>query len=159
MDPWIPNHYDLRIGEQPVTKAKAQTRVDDWIDPENRTWKADVVRNEVSGEEAQLILNVLIPTEHKEDEMMWPFERGGRISSKSAYHFIQSKETRPDIGAADQASVQKMWSAIWKVRMLPKIKVFAWKLGAKVVAVRESLAQRGIQVYLSYTMCDHAETR
>lgn len=51
-----------------------------------------------------------------------------------------------DIGdeAVDHDSVKNMWSTIWKARILPKIKVFSWKLAAKSEAVGESLACIGV---------------
>lgn len=35
-----------------------------------------------------------------------------------------------------------LWEMIWKTKTLPKIKVFAWKLTAKVIVVRDDLARR-----------------
>lgn len=52
-----------------------------------------------------------------------------------------------------------LWEAIWKIKTIPKINVFAWKLVAKAIVVRDSLSRRGILVPLTCTVCDQTETR
>lgn len=52
-----------------------------------------------------------------------------------------------------------MWSEIWKVKMLPKIKVWGWKLAANAVVVRENLSQRGVQTILTCPLSDQVETQ
>lgn len=119
------------------------------------------MRASVSNEQPQIILNIPIPAEPRDDELRCPFERGGKVTAKSTYHFIQSQhrslESREE--AVEDGSMQHMWTSIWKVRMLPKIKVFGWKLSAEAITVRESLSQRGVQISPICPMCDQIKTR
>lgn len=46
-DPWILWCYELRLGNQSVTEAQANTWVGEWIDHESRRWKENVVREVV----------------------------------------------------------------------------------------------------------------
>lgn len=83
-----------------------------------------------------------MPDEHRDDDLKWPFERGGKVTARSAYHFIRSQENNSENGeeAVEEASLKHIWTAIWKVRMLSKIKLFDWKLAAKALAVTESMS-------------------
>lgn len=67
LDPWIPGRYDLRRGDQSMTKAQANTRVEEWIDHDSRRWKENVVREAVSSEEPRIVINVPIPAEPMEE--------------------------------------------------------------------------------------------
>lgn len=55
--------------------------------------------------------------------------------------------------------MQHLWSAIWKTKTLPKIKVFRWKLVVKALAVRDSLSRRVVRVAPTCLMYDHIEPR
>lgn len=91
-------------------------------------------------EEAHDILNIPIPVEPREDEMRWLFTRDGKVAAKSTYHYViwmsRSDEGRYEspIGASPH-----LWSVIWKSKMLPKVKVFVWKLASNSIAVRNHL--------------------
>lgn len=69
----------------------------------------------VSTEEAHIILNVPIPAVPKNDEFKWPFERGGKVTTQSAYHFIQAQRAS---GAGEEVSaddpLHKLWTTIWQ---------------------------------------------
>lgn len=71
-----------------MTEDQAQTQVEQWINPENRKWKEDGVMDAVTRDKAQLILNIPMSTEPREDEWKCPYDRRGGITSKSTYHFI-----------------------------------------------------------------------
>lgn len=45
------------------------------------------------------------------------------------------------------------------MKLLPKIKIFGWKLAANTVAVRENLSRRGVQTSLTCLLCDQVESR
>lgn len=57
-----------------------------------------------------------------------------------------------------QLHQQNVWEAIWSSKLPPKIKVFAWKLCSRALAVGEELARRGMQVSLMCHQCNQLET-
>lgn len=69
MDPYIPCRYKIRLGDHLVTKTQSNTRMEEWIKPVDRTWKESTVKASVSNEDAQIILNILIPTEPWGDKL------------------------------------------------------------------------------------------
>lgn len=89
VDPWIPRHYERRLGQHPVTEPQAEIRVEEWIDNETRTWKESVVREALSWDEAHTVIQVPILAEPREDELNWLFGRGGAVTARLAYHFIR----------------------------------------------------------------------
>lgn len=66
----------------------ANAVLEEWINQTDRSWKAVVVRGVVSEEEAQQVLQVQIPLIQRPDALRWPFEKQGRLTARSAYHFI-----------------------------------------------------------------------
>lgn len=133
VDPWIPGRFDRRLGIHPLTEVQTNTRLVEWIDVPTRQWKEHTVRAQVSDEEAATILKVPIPLAQRDDALCWSFERGGKISVRSAYHLIREENNSSSIeveGTGD-TSTQSLWAAIWKATTIPKIKVFTWKLAKR----------------------------
>lgn len=159
---WIPGHYDSRIGLHPITDHQANTYLEEWIDQSGRAWKEDSVRGAVSDQEAQQVLSVPIPMLPKLDELKWPFEKQGTVSARSAYHLIRSRYGEGESGNSSPGGGHQphlnMWHAIWKSKLLPKVKKIAWKLASNVLAVREVLAKRGLQVSPACPLCGISES-
>lgn len=88
LGPWLPGSSGTRLGQQLVTASHASVRLRDWIDEEARTWREDRVRAALSQEEAEVVLQIPIPMEQSHDTLIWPFERGGSVTVRFAYHFI-----------------------------------------------------------------------
>lgn len=159
-DVWIPGRYDIRLGSHPITQDQANTFLEDWIDPGLRDSVAPVFSNAVSIDELQAILVVPIPLVPRQDQLRWPYERGGCISVRSAYHRLRASDNRSieglDLdGSAGGPNVRE---AIWKSKTLPQVRVFAWKLLSNAVAVRERLLRRGVHVPLGCPICGLPET-
>lgn len=51
-----------------------------------------------------------------------------------------------------------MWNVIWKSNVMPRVKMFSWRLVARAVAVRDGLVRRGLQVGVGCPMCAESET-
>lgn len=130
------------------------------MDPQLKVWREDKIRAAVSEEEADLILSVPIPLAYRADGLCWPHERSGKISARSAYHFIRSKAR--EAGASHDPNHQlqvdqNLWAAIWKTPVMPKVRTFAWKLLSKSVLVRERLVRRGLPVSPGCPVCNQIE--
>lgn len=161
-DAWLTGEPNRRLGQQPITENQVGLLLEEWIDPEARSWNEAAVREAVSEVEARQILQVPIPLIQRPDALRWPFERQGRVTARSAYHFIRQQRG----GGEDhmlrlqdgQLHQQNVWEAIWSSKLPPKIKVFAWKLCSRALAVGEELARRGMQVSLMCHRCNQLET-
>lgn len=85
MDPWIPGHSNTRLGQHPVTATQASTTVAEWI--VDSVWDEGAVRAAISDDEAEVVLKIPIPIQHRRDEMRWPFEKGGTAYSQISVPF------------------------------------------------------------------------
>lgn len=156
MDAWIPRRYDSRLGTHPVTHAQANMKLADWIDPRTKELREDEVKAALTQLEAQLVLAVPIPIIVSQDELRWPHERQGRVMVRSDYHHLRAQEggqeNRADRMGTGDRTKPNMWEAVWKSKIQPKVRVFAWKLLSNAIAVREGLARRGMQVRVGCPM-------
>lgn len=160
IDPWIPGRYSNRLGFRPVTQAQANTKLVDWIDGSIREWKVSLIRRALSEEEATWVLVVPISMQERKDELRWPHERHGRITTRSTYHSIRSgPESSTASSGLHLQHEPNLWDSIWKAKTLPKIQVFAWKLLSNSIAVRERLVRRGMLVPIGCPICNNPETR
>lgn len=91
-DAWIPGRYETRLVNHPIIQDQANTTLEEWIDLVSKNWLVAKVRDAVNEEEAHSILPVPIPLVRREDQLRWPYERGGRITVRSAYHRIRAHE-------------------------------------------------------------------
>lgn len=147
-DAWLSGGPIIRLGQQPITAHQATMLLENWIDPQSRSWNEAAVREAVSKVEAIQILQVPIPLNPRPDALRWPFERQGRVTARSAYHYIH-QQREGEVGRAQGPQVgqqhqQNVWEAIWGSKLLPKIKVFAWKLCSRALAIGDELAKRGM---------------
>lgn len=98
----------------------------------------------------------------RRDELVWPFDRKERVTIRSVYHHIRSNDRvglpRPGSIVSEVRPAPELWDVIWKSNVLPKVKMFSWKLLVRVVAVREGLVMRSMQVGACCPLCDEAET-
>lgn len=80
----------------------------------------------------------------------------------STYHHLRAQEDsaqpRPDSLIRGELTETILWEAVWKSKVMPKVRMFIWKLLSKAIAVREGLAKRGIHVEVGCPMCNNAET-
>lgn len=149
----------LKLEEGSV--ADGTERVADWIDPVTRAWREEVVRRAVDPIDAEAVLKVQIPLDHKSDVYRWPNTTDRRISVRSAYHSIKNRQVMraPEEDTASVAEISNLWLAIWKARVLPKVQTFMWRLATNPIAVRANLVRRGIQTSSSLChACDEPES-
>lgn len=161
MDAWLPGRYDVRLVARPVLREQAGMVLAEWIDQDTKVWKEDAVRNALSAAESQCVLEVPILLVARQDELKWPFERKGRVTVRSAYHFIRDQSRIDDLypasaNAAEPATARSdcgLWDIVWKSAVMPKVRTFIWKLMSRAIVVREGLARRGMQVLNSCPIC------
>jgi hypothetical protein len=82
--------------------------------------------------DAEAILNIPLRNGRGDDFYAWNHERSGVYSVKSAYRALVNQKERAtlDEGAVTETSSneQQMWSALWKLKVVPKVRVFWWRV-------------------------------
>ena len=78
--------------------------------------------------DAEAILNIPIRRGRGDDSFAWAFERSGNYAVKSAYRALVNQNERLALkeGTATGASTddKQMWTALWKLKVIPKVRVF-----------------------------------
>ncbi|KAF5481238.1 hypothetical protein F2P56_001906 [Juglans regia] len=63
-----------------------------------------------------------------EDRWMWMEERIGVFNVQSAYKLLQKNCDHAEGESSNSSILNKLWKAIWKLKLPLKIKIFAWRL-------------------------------
>jgi hypothetical protein len=148
--------------------------VSDLIDNEIGCWKIDKVRRNFIPPEADAILNIPLRRGGGEDFWAWSLEKAGIYSVKSAYRALMSRNeylTLDEGTITESSSTQKqIWSALWKLHVMPKVRVFWWRVLRGILPVESTLKHRHIvqigrckiclaadeDLFHALITCDHA---
>ena len=129
-DKWVPSTVTML----PISKP-ANTHVhmvSDLIDSANWTWNRELMRDTFIAPDAEAILNIPIRRGGGEDFLASAYETSGTYSAKSAYRaLVNQKECIAlDEGTATNTSQtdEHMWTMLWKLKVLPKVRVFWWRV-------------------------------
>ena len=130
LDPWIPNGVTRR----PCTPRGRNivTKVSKLIDSINGGWNHQLVNDIFWEEDAKHILAIPIRSD-MDDFLAWHYDKKGVFSVKSAYHVlddIDTRENRTQQGESSSGTGRHgcEWNAIWKLKCLPKVRQFLWRL-------------------------------
>ena len=104
--------------------------VDDLIDTDNWTWRRELIQDTFIAPDADAILNIPLRRGGGDDFQAWAHERSGIYSVKSAYRALvnQNERIALDEGTVTNTSQtnEQMWKKLWKLKVLPKVRVFWW---------------------------------
>ena len=81
-----------------------------------------------------------------DDRLIWPATKNGSYTVKSGYnlfHSLNFKPTRHSSHSSHRVH-PNVWSAIWSIQTLPKIKHFLWQAINNAIATYQNLFQRKI---------------
>lgn len=128
--------------------------VHDLIDSRHGTWDAQKIRHLFVEEDATAILGMKLNLQ-REDTMVWAFSKNGMYDSQSGYKLLNLIQTieRPMTASNLPPVERNLWSNLWKVKTLPKVRHFMWRALAGALAVSERLASRGINVETTCKVC------
>lgn len=91
-DKWIPETVRMAPMFRPINSL--MVTVNDLIDEENWSWRADLIRDTFLPPDAKAILNIPIRNGGGEDFFAWAFEKSGIYSVKLAYHALVNQKER-----------------------------------------------------------------
>ncbi|CAL1404554.1 unnamed protein product [Linum trigynum] len=156
-DPWLPSIQNFSLSHLGLEPS----RVSDWIDPTNRSWNMDAIRNLVPEEIVQAIARVPIGPCSAQDRWIWRFTDSGGYSVKSAYRLFREVRDSPqafDAGSSPRPNKDD-WKWLWDLSLPPKLRFFIWKSGKNAMATRARLFERKCASDPVYPVCEeHVET-
>lgn len=146
-DKWIPDTISMAPMVKPANTSLVL--VNELIDQVNWTWRHDLVRATFLAPDAQAILNIPLRNGGGEDFQAWAFESTGIYTVKSAYRtLVTHKERLAREEGADTGTSQterQLWNSLWKLKVIPKVRVFWWRVLNKILPVEETLKRRHIK--------------
>ncbi|MBA0856190.1 hypothetical protein Goshw_024487, partial [Gossypium schwendimanii] len=104
-----------------------------WQNDENKRWNKDRVHAIYGNFLGDRICNLLIGDKDQRDRVVWFHNHYGFYYSKSAYSWLILKQ----VGFGPH---RFLWKAFWKLKTLPKIRVFIWQVGHEILLTNAKIA-------------------
>jgi hypothetical protein len=102
------------------------------IDPVNRKWKFDVLKNLVDPCSLSAILQVIVPARAQQDRLIWTLTPSGRFTVKTAItQCLSLGNVIPQTNS--------IWKLLWNMKMHKRLKVFMWRLGSNTLPTKQLL--------------------
>ncbi|XP_057452244.1 uncharacterized protein LOC130744068 [Lotus japonicus] len=100
--------------------------------------------------QAEMILKIPLPTQAREDQLMWNQSKQGNYTVKSGHH---STLFNTDEASTSNPNTSYIWPTIWEVNTQPRCKEFMWRAAQNAQPVKVKLQQRGISTDLICPLC------
>lgn len=129
-DKWIPSTATMVPLASPTNTFVSL--VSDLIDPSTWSWRRELIRDMFLPSDAQAILNIPLRSGGGDDFLAWANEASGNYTVKSAYRALVTRNElqAPEEGQATSSIIdnQQLWNSLWKLNVLPKVRVFFWRV-------------------------------
>ena len=132
--------------------------VSELIDSDNWTWHQHVVRDNFIALDAEAILNIPLHFGGGYDFHAWAFDRTGNYTIKTTYRALV---TQKELAALEEGTVtgssqteEQMWKSLWKLKVLPKVRVFWWRVVRGILPDECTLRHRHIKVISRCNVCN-----
>ena len=148
-DKWIsklPSYCPSLLGNQQPTSMK----VSQLIDIEKKCWKEEMLHELFQLEVVEMIQNIHLSRLAEPDKMIWCDSELGHFTVKSAYFMARSM-----LGRGNEANEERspIWRFIWKSEVIPKVKLFIWRLVQNIIPTVENLRYKRIQLPNNCSVC------
>jgi hypothetical protein len=123
-DRWIPKHFSGKpiVFQEDHGLVYARELVMD-----SGQWNEDLIRASFLGIDAKEILRTPIRGVGA-DMWVWDLEKHGCYSVRSTYRLLDSGRQQQDDMATMSTSSNDTWHRIWKLDVVPKVKIFWWRV-------------------------------
>lgn len=156
-DSWICPESDLKP-YGPVREQDQDLLVSDLLSRETKEWNREKVEN-LLPELASHILALRPSKLGAQDSFVWKYHKSGAYTAKSGYISLQETKVQSTISLLNLEVEGWSWNKhIWSTNLLPKIKMFLWKVGQNALPTVENLIRRGIVLPASCSRCGEPET-
>lgn len=123
----------------------------DLIESGINCWKQDLIMTTFHSEDAEAICQIPLSRRRVVDSIIWLHNRNGRYFVKSGYYVARQVLRSENWAKCSRGNdEQKVWKALWKMKVLNKIKIFGWRACHGILPTRLNLAKRNI---IADTVC------
>lgn len=153
-DKWIPNLQLNKISTT-VPQGCEWTRVSDFICQQSGMWDLEKLRSCISEEEVKAITRIPFSLCKGPDKLIWRYSSSGKYSVKSGYSQAV-KASRPTHAgpSSSYAPPDAMWSRLWAIPTVPKVRMFMWKVVKNWIACKHNLFRRKCGLNPLCPICD-----
>ncbi|XP_010676995.1 uncharacterized protein LOC104892705 [Beta vulgaris subsp. vulgaris] len=153
LQPWVfGNIPTFRDGI--TLREAAQTRVADLILPHNQGWNIRKLYTLFIPSDAHLIQRIELPARFDvPDRVYWPLARSGEYTTKSGYGLLLQQQQQQQTHSMTLPENSKFFHHLWGLNIMPKWKIFIWKLWHNCLATSSNLQRRGIINTTHCSMC------
>lgn len=92
------------------------------------------------------------------DKYIWAYTNNGSYTIKSGYWFMANYPTVPSpIATPQNERRNNLKHKVWRLKTMPKIKMFIWRVLSGVLALANRLNSRGLSLDATCKLCSSAE--
>ena len=143
-DRWLPNFLTNKVLNS-VQRDWGEPLVAELINLELNIWKYEDIRAIFHRDEAEAICQIPLSRRNVPDSVFWLYNSKGLFSVKSAYHVARRLLIDANWGGTSmEGDAKKIWSAIWKLRLPNKVKVFVWRACHEILPTVANLTIRKV---------------
>jgi hypothetical protein len=150
-DPWLPGVPGLK--PLTVNTDTNLSRVADLIDQASGQWNEELVRDTLSPMDAEAALRLPRPRHGGDDFWAWNEEKTGVYSVRSAYRLM----VQDIVDVPETSNSAAMWKKLWRLRVIPKVRVFCWRAIKGFLPSYSELSRRYIMDNGTCKLCGHEE--
>ena len=158
---WLPGKLSLQPLVQ-IGSANLYT-VSDLIDTDNWSWKVDLIRSNFTPLDADAILNLPLRQGGGDDFWAWAHERSGSYIVKSVYHALMTRNEQLALGEGTITETsendKQLWTRLWKLKVLPKVRVFWWRVLRGILPVESTLKYWHVATSARCKICKRVQTK
>jgi hypothetical protein len=119
-------------------------------------WNVTRIRELFFAPDADAIIGIPLRHNGGEDFLAWAHEKSGIYSVRSAYRAIVAKGQADDMARSDappSSSTTDVWKRLWKLCVIPKVRVFWWRVLRGILPDYGTLTWRHVMVDSTCGIC------
>ncbi|XP_028754420.1 uncharacterized protein LOC114713907 [Neltuma alba] len=142
-DPWIPGMKKFKMPLDNAPSINEDMVVAQLI--QDRQWNLHAISNLVEESVLKCIREIPLSSTPRDDSLLWAPAKNGIYNVRAGYK-LSHAATNGRI-MATRASVSRkvepsIWSAVWKLKVIPKIRSFIWRILNNALASKDALFKR-----------------
>ena len=148
-DNWIPDASGGRVTAS-VTGVDANMKVADLIDASLGCWKNHLIDACLMLFDAKRIKAIPLCDIPQPNILYWALERSGIYSVKSRYRALCEEARSGEASSSNSGLLVGLWSSIWKLGVLGKVKHFLWRAYTNSLPMEINLVKQRVLIDLVY---------
>ncbi|XP_057811731.1 uncharacterized protein LOC131025968 [Salvia miltiorrhiza] len=156
LDPWLPNGRG-QFERANVLGDGAGLRARDLMNEADYTWDLRKLEEVLDHRDRWKILVQMKGRPYELDKPFWPSGKLNEYSIRSGHHLAMELRMRNE--ASSSSPFRILWSWIWNLDVIPKVRHFMWKCLAGALPSAMGLRSRGVDIDLVCRRCGEHEEK